>query len=440
MAKLNASLQILDLRDAVANANPAECETLERRSFGEGLKRKHKKQCLNVDWVDLGKTKRPIECTDPPTHHTEPEGCEKSKKTLVKSEWKGCSSSKDGLNADSFIKAVCKYPPLYYAICVREEEWRPGAQANPEVFHQNPCVKDTKKDEKVTNFEPVCQKEMTCRPDSMSPDGFQCGTIEEEIAQKQNENAEERLLTGPTYNIKCPVYTHLTEIGVAKKTSFFSSSSGCYMLLKSYPSLSLNWTNNNAPPKAFSTYTHAAATCRQWHPDAKILRLSDFQEYLIINEFVKRELGSPTAEERKKYNFLLRNNHYDDLITVVCSGGGTGMLLRYRLAEISRHFNDKRKHSEKERLCTFWGYGLGKCGNEFISDMLMSTKKAPCTDAFGLICEYIPECPINVKEKPNPVPRSKQVCKRKKWPQFRSHHRSLKRILKDNGISTHDTI
>ena len=447
MPKLNTTLQILDLRDAVANVDPADCETLALKFFEANDQRLHKKQCIEVvdDFDDLkAAAPEPKLCTDPASADTP--GCDISKDWLHKPAWEGCSSSKNGLDADSFVKAVCKYPPAFYSICVREEDWPMGTQENPSEFHQNPCKKDSPAPEKasnctVINFQPVCRKDMTCRMDMMSPGFFQCGTIEENAKQKQNKEVRDgRLKTGTTYDIKCPTFQHLIRLGVAHKSSFFSSDTGCYMLLKSYPSLDLDWPDEKGPLTGFNSYSHAAATCRQWHPDAHVLQINNYQEFVLLNAFLKRELGSPTMTQRSRYNFLLRNNVHGDKITVVCDGEKAGSFVRYLKAKISRHFNEKRAYAEEGAKCTFWSYGLGKCDDEFITDLLTIAREAPCHKAFGLICEYNPDCPIDVRVKPDPVPRSEQVCKTREWPQFRHHRRELKKILDDNGISSHDTV
>ena len=181
------------------------------------------------------------------------------------------------------------------------------------------------------------------------------------------------------------------------------------MLLKSYPSLDLYWTTGSKLPEAFYSSFHAAATCRRWHPDAKILHISNYQEFLYINDFVKREIGSPTEEQRAWYRFMVRNNYHDDLITVVCDGKRT---VRYRKAELGRHYSKGRSYDDKNGnpkkhgdKCSFLSFASGKCNGKFMSDMLLNPHKDSCTKARGLICEYTPDCPIDVRRKPHPVPR-----------------------------------
>ena len=265
----------------------------------------------------------------------------------------------------------------------------------------------------------------------MLPKFFQCGTIEENMEQKHNQN-QERLRTGSTYNAKCPSSEHLV-----MNNSFYSGDTGCYMLIKSYPQ-----NDGRVAENGFESLFHAEATCRRWHPDAHVLEIDDYREFLLVNDLLTKAVKDDL--DRNKYLFLLKNTLRDGSITIFCKDG---KLVRQRKQKISQRYDPKLKHTVtrdvakvREEKCLMARLSESKVKGEYVFDGIGATSQFLCKEALGLICEYTPDCPVKMKIKPAAVPRSEmkgKSCQLRSWPQFRSQRRTLKEILEENGFAAH---
>ena len=145
MPNLNFNLQILDLTKAIATINPEDCEIIEMKPLEKsdncvvvnGLDeclRNFTKQCVGNFTKGSPVTNLPVPCPESTTKWTD--GCNKTKGNLNKPTFRSCSSNKDGLTPESFLKAICNYPPMFYSICVREENWTRGPQENKQGHFQ----------------------------------------------------------------------------------------------------------------------------------------------------------------------------------------------------------------------------------------------------------------------------------------------------------------